>query len=145
MNMNDPTVRASLRYGWTMLAFFMLGGLTLALLLAIKASPYIAVPIRRELWALAHAHGALLALINLPFAAFAPVCIPNERKRRFAGFMLRWGSFIMPLGLFLGGLWPSADGEPSKLIGLTFLGGLMVIHAMAVSAAGAWRLKTAEA
>ncbi|MGH8460423.1 MAG: hypothetical protein ACRESS_02335 [Stenotrophobium sp.] len=139
MNMNDPTVRASVRYGWTMLAVFMLGGLTLALLLSIKFSPYIAVPIRRELWALAHAHGALLALINLPFAAFAPACIPDERKRRFAGFMLRWGSFIMPLGFFLGGLWPSTEGEPSPLIALVFLGGLMVIHAMAACAAGAWR------
>ena len=66
------SARASLRYGFTALLLFVLGGLSLEFLHLIKAPWYLENHLRRELWVLAHAHGALLALFNLIYAALLP-------------------------------------------------------------------------
>lgn len=140
MNFDDPHSRAALRFGWSLLALFLLGGLTLEFLHLIKAPWYFDVRIRRELWTLAHAHGALLAVLNLLFACTAGYCLPEERKRALAGRMLRWGALLVPAGFFLGGI-GNRESDPSLFILATPIGALMVLHAVASMALGAVRAR----
>ena len=137
---NDPPIRSALRFGWTALAVFLLLGLSLEFLHLIKAPWYLDLRIRRELWVLAHAHGALMGVMNLLFAATASACLPEARKRALASAMLRWGGALVPAGFFFGGI-GNTESDPSLAIALTPIGALMVLHAFAVTAVGAWRLR----
>lgn len=139
MSAPDPTLRDNLLWGWGLLSFFMLGGLLLEGLHALKLALYFENALRRELWVLAHAHGALLALVNLAFVASAATLIPEAPRRSRAGRSLRWGALLMPLGFFLGGI-GNSESDPSLAILLTPIGALMVLHAVASCAVGAWRL-----
>lgn len=142
MNLDDPHSRSALRLGWALLALFLLGGLTLEFLHLIKAPWYLDVRIRRELWVLAHAHGALLAVLNILFACSAAHCLPEERKRKLASRMLRWGAVLVPAGFFLGGI-GNSETDPSLFIIATPVGALMVLHALALTATGALRMNSA--
>lgn len=138
MDLDDPHSRTSLQWGWALLALFLLGGLTLEFLHLIKAPWYFEVRIRRELWVLAHAHGALLAVLNLLFAYSATYCLPEVRKRALAGGMLRWGAVLVPAGFFLGGI-GNSESDPSLFITLTPIGAVMALHAVTSMALGARR------
>ncbi|MGH8482335.1 MAG: hypothetical protein ACRES8_07735 [Nevskiaceae bacterium] len=138
MNPDDPATRACLRFGWTWLAIFLLGGLTLEALHGIKAAWYLEQHLRRELWILAHAHGALLALLNLAFAVAAAPLYADARKRALAGRTLRWGSLLVPAGFFFGGI-GNSETDPSLPILATPVGALLVLHALASAAVQAWR------
>lgn len=129
----DAAARSSLRYGFTALLLFLAGGLSLEFLHLIKAPWYLESHLRRELWALAHAHGALLALFNLAYSALLPR-IAGAVK---AGVWLRWGAALVPAGFFLGGI-ANSEGDPSLLIVLTPLGALAVLLALAVCVRAAW-------
>lgn len=136
--MNDTATRTALRYGWTALALFLAFGLFLEFLHLIKAPWYLDVRIRRELWVLAHAHGALLAAICLLFAATAGHCIADAVRRQRAARLLCAGAALVPAGFFLGGI-GNSESDPSLLIVLTPIGALLVLHAFASCALGAWR------
>lgn len=133
----SPAERAaqkSLRYGFTALLFFVAGGLTLEFLHLVKAPWYLENHLRRELWVLAHAHGALLAVFNLAYAAL----VPRMTAAASAGGWLRWGAALVPAGFFLGGI-GNSEGDPSPLIVLTPLGALAVLIALAWCVKAAWR------
>ncbi len=142
-NLKAPVVRSastaeiaaqkSLRYGFTALLLFVVGGLTLEFLHLIKAPWYLESHLRRELWVLAHAHGALLALFNLIYAALLPRIVSAAS----AGTWLRWGAALVPAGFFLGGI-GNSEGDPSLLIVLTPIGALAVLIALALCAKAAW-------
>lgn len=134
-----PDLRPNLLWGWGLLSVFMLGGLLLEGLHALKLGLYFENALRRELWVLAHAHGALLALVNLAFVASAATLMPETARRSRAGRSLRWGALLMPLGFFLGGI-GNSESDPSLAILLTPVGALLVLHAVAGCALGAWRL-----
>lgn len=130
----ETSARSSLRYGFTALLFFVAGGLMLEFLHLIKAPWYLENHLRRELWVLAHAHGALLALFNLIFAAL----VPRMATAASAGIWLRWGSGLVPAGFFLGGI-GNSEGDPSLAIALTPLGALAVLIALALCVRAVWR------
>lgn len=136
--MNDPSVRACLRFGWTAVAVFLLLGLVLESLHLIKAPFYLDVRLRRELWTLAHAHGTLLGLVNIAFAVTAERCLNGARTIRRASRALRAGSLLVPLGFFLGGI-ANAEGDPSLAIVLVPVGALLALYAAGTLAAGCWR------
>jgi hypothetical protein len=138
MTPNDAPSRASARLGWTLLGLFMAGGLVLEALHGIKAPWYLDHALTRELLVLAHAHGALLALVNLAFASQALALVPDARRRRLAGAMLRWGAILMPAGFFLGAV-GAGETDPSLGILLTPIGALLLLHGVTVMALGAWR------
>lgn len=144
MRLDDPHTRQSLLWGWALLALFLLGGLSLEFLHLIKAPWYLDVRLRRELWVLAHAHGALLAILNLLWAFSAAHCLPDEKKRRLAGRLLRYGAVLVPAGFFLGGIGGS-ESDPSLAIVLTPIGALLALHAVTVTALGAWRQQKSPA
>ncbi len=129
----ERAAQQSLRYGFTALLLFVLGGLTLEFLHLIKAPWYLENHLRRELWVLAHAHGALLAVFNLAFAAL----LPRIAAAANAGVWLRWGAALVPAGFFGGGI-ANSEGDPSLLIVLTPIGALGVVIALVLSARAAW-------
>lgn len=141
--MSDPASRAALRYGWTAIAAFLLLGLLLESLHLFKAPFYVEISIRRELWTLAHAHGTLLGILNVVFALCASSCVADGGKRSRASLSLRSGALLVPVGFFLGGT-GNSEVDPSLAIVLVPLGALLVLHAVAVTAVGAWRGSDAQ-
>lgn len=132
-NASETSARKSLRYGFTALLLFVVGGLTLEFLHLIKAPWYLENHLRRELWVLAHAHGALLALLNLIYSALLPRMAAAAR----AGLWLRSGAALVPAGFFLGGI-GNSEGDPSLAIALTPIGALAVLIALGLCVKAAW-------
>ena len=91
-----------------------------------------------EMWTLAHAHGNLLGILCVAFAAVAKRTIPDETARASIARWLRWGAVMMPLGFFLGGVL-NHEGDPSWAIALVPLGGLFLLVALVRTALSAWR------
>jgi hypothetical protein len=81
---------------------------------------------RRLMWRLAHAHGALLALVNIAFGA----SLSAIREGKHAGLgtasaCLLVGALLLPLGFFGGGLFASA-GDPGLFVLLVPLAALLL-------------------
>jgi hypothetical protein len=123
---------ACLRYGFSALLLFTVGGLSLEFLHLIKAPFYLENPLRRELWVLGHAHGGLLALLVLAYGAHV-----SNLPDAAAGRWLRWGAGLMPAGFLLGGV-GNTEGDPSLLIFLTPLGAVLVILGLVGVVRGVW-------
>lgn len=94
-------VRRTVRTGWLLLAFSLPFGLTLETLHAWKAPLYVGSEMRREMWRLAHAHGTLLGVVCLVWAALAENHVA-PRIRAAVARQVRWGAVLMPLGFFAG-------------------------------------------
>ena len=137
--MTDPRAhlaRRHLRFGWYSLAFFSLVGIGLELLHAYKVGFYLDVDseTRRLMWRLTHAHGTLLALLNVAFGCTVPrLGAAPEPPVRVASACLLVAALVMPLGFFLGGAFATA-ADPSPLVALVPVGALLLV-AGAVSAA----------
>lgn len=134
----DRSARACLVFGWSLVAAFMLLGLTLELFHLVKAPFYLDLRLRRELWTLAHTHGTLLGLVNIGFALTAERCLAEVDARRQSSRTLRIGSLLMPFGFLLGGV-GNTEEDPSLFIVLVPIGAFLVIHATGSLALGAWR------
>lgn len=142
MNPDDDVrrlVRRHLRFGWGSLFVFALLGLGLEALHALKADAYLAVgnETRRLLWRLGHAHGAVLALVHLGFAASLPHA---ARLPRLGSACLFGASVALPGGFLLGGI-DARDGDPGIGIVLTPLGALLLLGAIGA----AWAALRADA
>lgn len=81
---------------------------------------------RRLLWTLAHAHGTLLALVNVVFGLCVGAVALGERARRLASRALLSASVLMPAGFFLGGI-DARGGDPGLGGLLAPLGALLLI------------------
>lgn len=138
LSADDPAlsaaIRAHLRYGTSALLLFLLGGLSLEFLHLIKAPWYLDHHLRRELWVLGHAHGALLALLNLAWAAV----LPRLSAAAGSGWALRWGAALVPTGFLLGGV-GNSESDPSLAILATPIGAALLIFALSDAACAAWR------
>ena len=137
--LTPPTVlliRRHLRFGWWTLLIFLTAGLALEALHGLKIGAYLNVSneTRRLMWTLAHAHGTLLGLVNLGFAATVRV-LPSwpERNKRFASASLLGATVLMPAGFFLGGLFIYA-GDPGLGILLVPIGGILLFAAVLLTA-----------
>jgi hypothetical protein len=124
----DPAITKTLRTGWLLLAIALPLGVTLETLHGFKVQAYLASEMRREMWRLAHAHGTLLGILCLVFAALADAHVPPPIRARVAAF-IRWGAVLMPLGFFLGGVLNS-EGDPSLGILLVPVGALLLVVAL---------------
>jgi hypothetical protein len=88
--------------------------------------------LRRELWTLAHAHGTLLGLIQVGFAAGLPHLGRWTASRlRLVSFFLLDAAVLIPLGFFLGGLVPT-ESDPWVGIVLVPLGALLLFIGVAL-------------
>lgn len=120
--------------GWGALLLFLTLGAVLEGLHGFKVGFYLDpnVKIRREMWRLAHAHGTLLALVHLAFAAglmhFGRWALG---RLKLASFFLIDAAVLIPLGFFLGGLWPT-ESDPWVGVYLVPLGALLLFIGVAI-------------
>ncbi len=125
-----------LSLGWWSLLVFLTAGLVLEALHGFKVGAYLNVnnETRRLMWTLAHAHGTLLGLLNLAFAATLR-WIPSwpNSSRRLAAVSLAAATALMPAGFFLGGLF-IYGGDPGLGIVLVPLGGALLFLAVLLTA-----------
>jgi hypothetical protein len=132
--------------GWCALLLFLSMGAFLEFLHGYKYSFYLDLnhKLRRELWTLAHAHGTLLALIQIGFAAgLMQFGHWTPRGLKLVSFFLLDATVLIPLGFFLGGLSPS-ESDPWKGIILVPLGALLLFIAVAMIVVSARRRSTGE-
>jgi len=134
--MNDPHLalrRRHLRFGWFALLAFASVGAALEALHAFKAGFYLDVgsETRRLMWRLGHAHGVLLALLQIAFAFTLPhTAAGSERRLQRASACLLASGLLLPLGFLLGGVF-AAGGDPG-------LGVLLVPLGLPLLLAGLW-------
>ena len=134
--MNDPHLslrRRHLRFGWTALFAFASVGAALEVLHAFKAGFYLDVgsETRRLLWRLGHAHGVLLALLQIAFAfTLSHTAEGCEQRLQRASACLLASGLLLPLGFLLGGVC-AAGGDPG-------LGVLLVPLGLPLLLAGLW-------
>jgi hypothetical protein len=129
-------VARHLRRGWLCLLVFLAAGLALESLHGLKVAAYLDLDqaVRRHMWTLAHAHGALLGLVHLGLAATARAnqSLATCSNGHVASVSLDLASLLLPLGFFLGGLWHYA-GDPGLGVLLVPVGGaLLVVAALLV-------------
>lgn len=124
-------VTRHLRVGWWALFAFLLLGIGLEALHGLKIGWYLDAgnETRRLMWTLAHAHGTLVALIQLGFAGtLHALSLATERSLERASQCLLLGGGLLPTGFFLGGI-VIYEGDPG-------LGVLLVPPAALLLAAG---------
>jgi hypothetical protein len=129
-------VERHLRFGWWAILLFASLGLGLEALHAFKASWYVDVgsDTRRLLWTLAHAHGTLLGLANVAFAATAALRVRfHARRLALASPCLFAASVLVPAGFFLGGAFAHA-GDPGLGVLLVPPGALLFLLAVVLTA-----------
>src|SRR5262249_20912111 len=140
----DPRQRLARRHhfvGWWGLLIFLTLGIVLETLHGFKVDFYLdpAHRNRRLLWTLAHAHGTLLALVNIAFAA--GLTQPgrwDERPLRLASFFLIDALVLLPVGFFLGGL-GHTEVDPGPGILLVPVGALLLLVGIGLVAWAATR------
>ncbi len=135
-------VAASARWQLQLAWWFLLGFLSLGILLealhGLKVGWYVDVSnaTRRHMWTLAHAHGTLLALIQMAFAlSLRRLPDPGAVRIGFASRCLVGATILLPGGFLLGGLFIYA-GDPGLGILLVPLGAALLFASVFLMARG---------
>ena len=126
-------------WGWSLLLVFLTLGFLLEALHAFKAGFYLdaSSETRRLMWTLAHAHGTLLSLVHLAFAAYLNTGVDWRRGRfKLASRSLMGGSILLPVSFFLSGLY-TYEGDPGLFVYLAPVGALFLFVAVYLIAASA--------
>ncbi len=129
-------VRRHLGIGWWALLVFLTLDIFLEALHAFKAQFYLSAAneMRNLMWRLAHAHGTLLALVNVAFAATLHVIDPQEvRWQRTASACFLGATILLPGGFFLAGLY-HYSGDPGLGILLVPVGALLLFTGVLMTA-----------
>lgn len=130
--------RRHLRFGWWALLFFATLGLVLESLHGFKVRAYLDVAneTRRLMWTLAHAHGTLLALINVVYGLSVRV-VPEMMARRqpLVSPALLGATVLMPAAFFLGGV-AFYGGDPGVGVLLLPVGAFLLLAALFWAATG---------
>lgn len=122
--------RRHFRFGWMLLCISLPAGIVLEALHGFKIEFYLGPDneLRRLLWTLAHAHGTLLALVHIAYAATATQLALRDG---LASRLLMAGAILLPFG-FLGGGLVTYGGDPGPTIALAPVGGLMLAAAVVI-------------
>jgi hypothetical protein len=133
-------VRHHLVFGWVSLLVFALLGVALESMHGFKIGWYLDVgnETRRLLLTLAHAHGVLIALVNLGFAATLRSMAEPSAVPGIASPCLLSAGVLMPAGFLLGGL-VVYDGDPGLGIFLLPIGAALLVVGIAAAARGVLR------
>jgi hypothetical protein len=126
------------RFGWTSLLIFVGLGTLLEGLLGFKSIGLLLDPLKRELWRLAHFHGAMLAIINLVYVFWADNNNLLDHQQKSASRALIGGSVCLPIGFFIGGI-AHPEGDPGIAIFLVPIGALMICYAIGLQVLAAWK------
>lgn len=122
--------RRHLKFGWLLLCISLPAGLILEALHGFKVTWYLGpdAELRRLLFTLAHAHGTLLALLNI---AYGLTAVHLGLRSGLAGRMLMVGAILLPAG-FLGGGVVTYGGDPGPTVVLAPIGGVLLAAAILV-------------
>jgi hypothetical protein len=121
----------NLRFGWwSLLVFLSLGG-ALEALHGFKIGWYVDVgnEMRRLMFTLAHAHGTLLALLNVA-AGLTVRNVERFELRPSISFALIWAAILLPAGFFLGGI-VTYSGDPGLGVWLVPIGAALLFYSIA--------------
>lgn len=130
-----------MRFGWWSLLGFMVLGTVLEAMHGFKVGWYLDVgnETRRLMWTLAHAHGVLLSLVHIAFAAAVTVAPTwSGGAPRLASSALMTASLLMPLGFLLGGVF-IYGGDPGLGVFLVPVGALALFLAVFLTARAPFR------
>jgi hypothetical protein len=137
----SAVIRRHLRFGWIALLVFLVLGVLLEAMHGFKVGWYLDAgqETRRLLLTLAHAHGVLLALVNLAFAAtLSHLPRLDARAVRIASPCLAGAGILLPAGFLLGGL-VTYGGDPGLGVFLIPPAALLLIAGVAAVALAAQR------
>lgn len=131
--------RRHLRFGWGALFVFLLLGMTLEVMHGLKIGWYLDVSneTRRLMWRLAHAHGVLLGLVNVAYAATLRIGVAPST---LASRSLVGATLLLPSGFLLGGV-VVHGGDPSLGILLVPVGALLLAAGVLATLRACGRLK----
>lgn len=131
----------NLRFGWYGLVIFSTIGVILESMHGFKVGWYLDVgnEVRRLMWTLAHAHGGLMAIVNILFSLSVRIYLPRTSHIVKASSLLITAMLLFPLGFFLGGAW-THGGDPSIGIVLVPVGALCFIAGLVLTAIGLRRV-----
>jgi hypothetical protein len=130
-----------LRFGWWSLFAWLALGIVLETLHGFKLGWYLNVDneMRRLMFTLAHAHGTLLALVNIA-AGLTLRTVKGFELKGAASHCLIWGAALMPAGFFLGGI-VIHDGDPGLGVLLVPVAALLLLYGVFIAARTLGRLK----
>ena len=124
--------RRHLLVGWWSLLFFATAGLVLESLHGFKVRAYLDVSneTRRLMWTLAHAHGTLLAVVNIVFGLSVRVApeLTSPREPRVSAALVG-ATVLMPASFFLGGI-AFYGGDPGIGVLLLPVGAFLLLAAL---------------
>ena len=121
----------NIRFGWWSLLIFLSLGAVLETLHGFKLGWYVDVgnETRRLMFTLAHAHGTLLALVNIA-AGLTVRIVERFTLRPSVSFALIWAALLLPAGFFLGGI-VIYDGDPGLGVWLVPIGAGLLFYSIA--------------
>jgi uncharacterized membrane protein len=121
----------NLRFGWWSLLVFLSLGAVLETLQGFKIGWYVDVgnETRRLMFTLAHAHGTLLAVVNIAAGLTARI-VDRFTLRPSVSFALIWAAILLPAGFFLGGI-IIYDGDPGLGVWLVPIGAALLFYSIA--------------
>ena len=122
--------RRHVKFGWWCLVVFATAGLVLESLHGFKVRGYVdsSSETRRLMWTLAHAHGALVALINI-VAGVMWRAFPLPPNPRLVSACLLAAGVLLPGGFLLGGVAFYA-GDPGIGTLLVPIGAVLLLYAL---------------
>lgn len=125
--------QAHLRASLWSLAGFLAMGMVLEAMIGLRLGALVDDPLRREFLRLGHAHGGLLALVNVGLGwALERLATPPGWATRIR--LAAWsGALLVGLGFVGGGLWhgPTDPGPPVLLVPA---GALMLVASLVATA-----------
>jgi hypothetical protein len=138
MNFSDR----HLRFGWWSLLAYLALGIGLETLHGFKLGWYLDVgnEMRRLMFTLAHAHGTLLALVNLA-AGLTARSVRGFAIAPSASHALITSAVLLPGGFFLGG-WAIHGGDPGVGVLLVPIGAFLLLYAVGRIARDLSRVKS---
>ena len=130
--------RCHLRFGWWALLAYLTLGAALEVMHGFKVGWYLDVmnETRRLMWTLAHAHGTLLALINIAFSLTVQTGALTPRQFAIADPCLLAAGVLLPAGFFLGGFF-NYGSDPGLGILLVPVGAVLLFVGVLLTARGA--------
>ena len=126
------TSRAGLVVGLAGLLAWLVGGMALEALHALKSSAYLEDPVRRLTWTLAHAHGTLLSIAAIVLGVVVlPRSGAGAASQRRSDRLFAAGAILLPLGFLLGGI-SHPEGDPGLGILLVPIGAIACAAGLAM-------------
>ena len=122
--------RRHVKFGWWSLLVFASAGLVLESLHGFKVRGYVdaSSETRRLMWTLAHAHGALVGLINI-VAGVMWRAFPLPPNPQLVSAALIAAGVLLPGGFFLGGV-AFYGGDPGLGTLLIPVGAVLLLYAL---------------